>query len=160
VKLALFADLAGERAALEALLQSAARLGECEAVCLGNAGASALELMRRRRVTLIAGPEDRALLKDPVGLERADVAYLRHAAAPRRLVAGGRQMLLTSDPLARDAAYVVRPGARAEIGDLAASTGRIRGSQGEAPYLVLDLESGEMSARHAIWDAAPTRHVE
>lgn len=161
VKLVLFAGLAGERAALESILQSAERLGECELVCLGDAGGQeALELMRRKRVTLIAGPEDRARLKDPVGLERPEVAYLRAAAAPRRLVAGGRAMLLTSDPASRDASsYVVRPGERAEVGDLAATTGRVAGSRGEAPYLVLDLASGSIGVRHAIWDApGPSAH--
>jgi hypothetical protein len=168
VKLVLFADLAGERAALESLLQSAARLGdEVEMICLGGAASGGpdpqgtLEMMRRKRVTLVAGAADRALLKDPVGLERPEVAWLRNAAAPRRLVAGGRPMLLTPDPAAQDATYVVKPGERAEINDRAATTGRVKGSRGEAPFLVLDLATGALSARHAIWDAAaPTRHVE
>lgn len=159
MKLVLFADLQGERAALASLLQSAARLGEAELVCLGNAVGEGpdpqgtLELMRRKGVLLVAGPRDRAALKDPVGLERPEVAYLRNAAAPRRLVAGGRQVLLTWDPQAEDAAFVVKPGERAEVNDRAATTGKVHGSRGEAPYLALDLETGEVVPRHAIWDA-------
>lgn len=161
VRLLLFADVHGRRAALEALLEAAKRWGECELVCLGNLAGDApenaetLELARRKGVTLVAGPLDKLALKDPVGIERAEVAYLRGAAAPRRFAAGGRQVLLTWDPTATDArALVVRPGETARLDGNLLCVGRVAGSQGEAPVALLDLETGEAKLTRVAWDDA------
>jgi len=165
LRLLLFAGLRGERAALEAILQSAARWGECEPVCLGDAvgggdEAGTLALMRRKGVLLVAGPADRALAKQPGALPASEVAYLRAASAPRRLVAGGKQFLLTWDPAATDPrAFVVRPGPETPVDERGATLAQVASSRGEAACLLLDLESGARETRIVSWDA-PIRHVE
>lgn len=157
----------GERAALEALVAAAARWGACEPVCLGNAvgegpdSPGTLALMRRKGVLLVAGPLDRARAKDPAGLPAAEVAFLRSASAPRRLVAGARQVLLSWDPRATDPrAFVIRPGAATLLDERGATLGPVASSRGEASCVLLDLESGACEARVVAWDASPIRHVE
>jgi hypothetical protein len=156
-RLLLFADVRSRVAALDALLDAAKRGGD-EPVCLGNlaepgpGAQDTLELARRKGVMLVAGPLDKALLKEPVGIERAEVAWLRNAAAPRRLVAGGRAMLLTSDPAAQAPSFVVRPGAATRIAERHAELGPVAESRGEAACLRLDLETGALDARRVAWD--------
>lgn len=152
-----FADVQGHRSALESLLQSAKRRKVAEVVCLGNlAGdgpdnAGTVELARKKGVLLVAGPQDKAALKS-MPLPAADLAYLRHASAPRRLAAGPRQVLLTSDAAATDPrALVLRPGA--DAGPNVVGVGSVRASAGEARYALLDLATGAVRTEIAVWDA-------
>ena len=182
MRLLAFADAQGNPWAVEAILRAARRLEGVEVVCLGNAvGAGpdpqgAVERLRKARVHLVRGPRDAAALGLPgpeplrvegnanaAKLERADVAYLREATPPRRLVANGARILLTSEPApdAGQADVVLHPGpatlvrrvgARLDVTLAPADT-----DTGESPYVVYDAETGEATVHHAIWDAAARR---
>ena len=181
MRLLAFADPQGNPWAVQAILHAARRLGEVEVYALGNAvGAGpdpsgTLALLRKAGAHLVAGPRDRAALGRPPRedlraegernlslLQPSDLAYLRGAGPPRRLVAHGRAILLTADPLpaaeaAGAARLVLHPGPAPRVdtrdGVAFACTGRADDPSGEAPYVLVDLATGEPEVRHAAWTA-------
>lgn len=182
VRLLAFADVQGNPWAAAALVQAARRLGDCEAYALGNAvGAGpdpsgTLTTLRKGGVHLVLGPRDRAATGKPPRedlrdegernlsrLQPADLAYLRNGGPPRRLVAHGLPILLTSDPLPEpgNARLVLHPGPAPYVEDrdgvTYACTGRADDPSGEAPYLVVDLDTGRPTLRHAAWTTPTPR---
>src|SRR5438067_1999088 len=102
-----FADALGNPHAVQAILHAAKRAGEADLVCLGNAVGPGLdprltvERLRKAHVHLVRGAWDAAVLNMPAAptdlrlaakpvaakLQPAEIAYLREATPPRRLVA-------------------------------------------------------------------------
>jgi hypothetical protein len=111
-------------------------------------------------------PTDLKLLAKPVAakLAPADLAWLREATPPRRLVAGGKRILLTSEPTpAAGGADVVlhpsaRPYAKLVDGKLDVGTGRADDApDGESPCVLYDAATGEAKVRFAAWDRTVLR---
>lgn len=182
VRLLAFADVQGNPWAAAALVQAARRLGDCDVYALGNAvGAGpdpsgTLATLRKAGVHLVLGPRDRAAMAKPpredlrdegeanlARLQPADLAYLRNGGPPRRLVSHGLPILLTSDPLPDpgNARLVLHPGPLPFVeerrGVTYACTGRADDPAGEAPHVVVDLETGQATLRHAAWTAPTPR---
>ena len=183
MRLVVFADAQGNPWAVEAILRAARRLGEAEVACLGNAvGAGpdpqgAVGRLRKARVHLVRGPRDAAALNLPgapaalreegkrnlARLKPADVAYLREATPPRRLVMGGKRVLLTSESLpdVGQSDVVMRPGGETSVRRvgplLEVVLAPADNETGESPYVVYDGERDEATAHYAIWDADQRR---
>lgn len=180
-----FADVQGNPLAAEAILRAAKRVEEAEVVCLGNAvgtgpdPAGAVERLRKARAHLVRGPNDAATLGMPSAeaamfqgkanaarLAAADLAYLKLASPPRRLVANGKRILLTSDPApdAGQADVVLKPGPRPLVtrtgGRLDIAVGRADDEVGESPYVVFDAETSEAKVHYAPWDRAALRKLQ
>ena len=179
MRLVVFADAQGNPWAVEAVLRAARKVAGAEVACLGNAvgagpdPAGAVERLRKARVLLVRGPRDAAALNLPEAppalreegqrnlarLDPADVAYLRESTPPRRLVAQGRSILLTSAPFpeAGQADVVLRPGettgARRVGPRLDVTLAPLDNESGESPFVVYDPERDEATIHHAIWDA-------
>lgn len=182
-----FAEPQGNLAALEALLQVGRRAKPDEWICLGNAvgeGAQpqkCVEAMRKVPVHLVQGPLDLAALGKPVRpahrelgdanaalLKPGDLRYLRSGGPPRRLVAAGKRVLLTSDPSPQtmgtdvvlhpsDEAFVAQEGALLRVG-----VGRVHGPHDAAPFVLFDAATGEAVVKRAVWNVrtpGETRHL-
>lgn len=179
-----FADVQGNPWAAEAILHAAKKQDDVTLVCLGNAvGAGpdpqgAVERLRKARVHLVRGPRDAAAIGLPspealafegkanaAKLAPADLAYLREATPPRRLVAGGKRILLTSEPRPDhgQADVVLKPGdrplwqrvdARLDI-----QVGRADDPSAESPFIVFDATTGAVKLHHAPWDRAAVRKL-
>jgi hypothetical protein len=130
--------------------------------------------LRKAHVHLVRGPWDAATLNMPAAttdmrlaakpiaakLGPAELAYLREATPPRRLVAGGKRILLTSDAAAADvgaADVVLHPGPRAAVREVAARLDIAVGNasadeHGESPYVIYDAETHEAKIHRAAWD--------
>lgn len=182
MKFLAFADVQGNALAAQALVGMAKRHPEAEVVCLGNAvgagsdPAGAVERLRKARVHLVRGPRDAAALGMPAPealrfegkanaakLAPADIAWLRTATPPRRLVANGKRILLTSEerPETGLADVVLKPGGRAVVHRVGArleiATGRADEETGESPFILFDAETGEAKVSYAAWDRAARR---
>lgn len=182
MRLLLFADVEGNAWACEAILDAAKRLRDVEVVALGNVVGwgpqphETVDLLRRKRVTLLAGPKDLAALgKAPrpafqaegdanaSRMKPSDLAYLRSGAPARRLAADGWRLLLSAEPDPRpgDVDLVALPGSPARLDARAgvphAFAGQAGNPTGEAPYLLVDTEARRVEVRHAAWDADALR---
>jgi hypothetical protein len=174
-----FADVQGNPHAVAAILLAAKKVDDAELVCLGNAFGpgpdpqACVEKLRRAHVHLVRGAwesmalgmpggdaQQRLAARDLLGkLDKAEVAYLKEATPPRRLVAGGKRILLTSEPApaAGAADVVLHPGARAvtkaDGARLDVSVGNASADEhGESPFVVYDTELHEAKVAHAAWD--------
>lgn len=180
-----FADVRGNPHAASAILQQAKKLDDVEVVCLGNAlgqgpdPAACIEKLRKARVHLVRGVWEAAALGMPappdvrIGardllakLAPADAAYVRDASPPRRLVAGGKRILLTAEPKpdAGLADVVLHPAPKAEVHVEAGRTFVRVGDasdaeHGESPYVVFDAATGLAKAHYAPWDRALLRRT-
>jgi hypothetical protein len=171
VPLLVLADLQGNRWALEAILGHAKRrVPDADVVLLGNAvgagpdPAGTVDLLRKRGVVLVKGPRDEAALglaKDPAlrlegdanarALSTADLAYLRAASPPRRLMVHGERLLLTSDPRAAPGVErLVQPGDACTVDARRIRIASAGAPTGEAPFLVLDDDGWRVGL--AAWD--------
>lgn len=180
-----FADVQGNPLAAEAILRAAKRIEDAEVVCLGNAvgsgpdPAGAVERLRKARVHLVRGTHDAAALGMPSAeaarfqgkanaarLAPVDLAYLQLATPPRRLVANGKRILLTSEPApgAGQADVVLKPGPRALVARtgerLDIAVGRADDEVGESPYVVYDAGTGEAKVHYAPWDRTALRKLQ
>lgn len=178
LKLLVFADPQGNPWAVEAILRAARKVEDAEVTCLGNAVGvgpdpqATVERLRKARVHLVRGPRDAAALGRPVPealraegkanaarLKPADLAYLRESTPPRRLVAGGKRVLVTAEaaPDAGNADVVLKPGPRTVVAQagpvLVVMVAPADDPTGESPYVVWDSETGEARVHHAAWDA-------
>ena len=177
MRIAAFADLQGNPWAARAILDALKRVEDVEVYALGNVvGAGprpeeTVEILRRARVHLVAGPRDLAALGKPpretyraegeanaARLAPADATYLRSGGPARRVVLQGRAVLLTADPSPQVGAskVVLFPGAAPRVetrdGVLHACVGRADDPAGEAPFVVYDAHTGKAEVRHAAWD--------
>lgn len=178
-----FADALGNPHAVAAILAQAKKLDEVELVCLGNAvgpvgdAQACVEKLRKARVHLVRGAWDAAALGMPTHddlrfrakeiaakLHPADLAYLKEATPPRRLVAGGRRILLTSEtkPDPGNADVILHPGerplARREAARLDVSVGQAGTDEnGESPFVIYDSSTGEAKVHYAAWDRKALR---
>lgn len=178
-----FGDPLGNPHAVAAILAHAKKLDGVELVCLGNAigpagdARACVEKLRKARVHLVRGAWDAAALGLPSGaelrvqaqpiaatLQNADLAYLKEATPPRRLVAGGRRILLTSEtkPNVGLADVILhsgdKPHARREATRLQVCVGQAgTDANGESPFVVYDPTTGEAKVQYAAWDRAALR---
>lgn len=185
MRIVAFADVQGNPHAAAAILTAAKRIDDATTYCLGNAvgpgpdPASCIEKLRKAHVVLVRGERDAAALSMPGGDEKlrlegkailsmlkpADVGYLREASPPRRMVAGGKRILLTSDAKSTDvgaADVVIHPGVRAVVRldgtRLDVSVGSAIGDEhGESPFVVYDTQTQEAKVHHAAWDRTVLR---
>lgn len=187
MRLVAFADVQGNPHAVAAILLAAKKLGEADLYCLGNAigpgpgPAACVEKLRKAHVILVRGPRDAAALGMPGGDEKlrlegkaivstlkpADVGYLREATPPRRMVAGGKRILLTSERSPADvgaADVVLHPGDRAVVRAdanarrLDVSVGHaVADEHGESPFVVYDTDTNTATVHHAAWDRSVLR---
>lgn len=188
MKILAFADVLGNPHATQAILLAAKKLGEAELVCLGNAcgtGAdpqATVERLRKAHVHLVRGAWDAATLNMPVAstdmriaakaiaakLKPSEMAYLREATPPRRLVAGGKRILLTSDtkaPADSAADVILHSGGLKPIVRRDPNTGRLdvavgnasEAPEGESPYVLYDSETGDALVKYAAWDITVLR---
>lgn len=185
MRIVAFADVQGNPHSVAAIITAAKRIEDASLYCLGNAigpgpdPASCIEKLRKAHVVLIRGERDAAALGMPGGDEKlrleskailgtlkpADVGYLREASPPRRMVAGGKRILLTSDAKAMDvgaADVVLRPGERAAVkldgSRLDLTVGNAAEDEhGESPFLVYDTQMHEAKVHHAAWDRTVLR---
>jgi hypothetical protein len=177
VRIAAFADVQGNPWAARAILDALKRVEDVEVYALGNVvgrgprPAETVEILRKARVHLVAGPRDVAAVGKPPREEyRAEgeangarltppqATYLRAGAPPRRVVMGGMALLLTADPSPQVGAskVVLFPGDEARIEDrdrvTHACVGRADDPSGEAPFVLYDADTGLAQVRRAAWD--------
>lgn len=185
MRLVAFADVQGNPHAVQAILLAARKVDDAQIYCLGNAigagpdPAACLERLRKAHVTLVRGEREAAALGMPGGdpqlkveckeilakLPPAEAGYVREASPPRRMVVGGRRVLLTGEASPRDvgaADVVLRPGARAVVrregSRIEASAGNAGVDEdGESPFLVYDTEAHEARVHRAAWDRTVLR---
>ena len=190
MRIAAFADVQGHPWAARAILDALRRVDDVEVYALGNvvgAGpepSATVEILRKARVHLVAGPRDLAALGRPpresyraegdanaARLLPADVTYLKTGGPTRRVVLDGKAVLLSADPSPHVGAskVVLHPGPAPRVetreGVLHACVGRADDPRGEAPFVLYDSATGEAEVRHAAWDvdhlarAESTRHL-